>query len=43
MMIESNVLARISAYVARNRIKVALEADFQQRMVVEASQIEDYI
>lgn len=43
MMTESNALTRISAYVAENRIKATLEADFQQKMTVEANQIEDNI
>lgn len=40
-VIESSTLARISAYTVENRIKVALEADFQQRMVVKANIIEN--
>lgn len=36
-MPESSALARISAYVAENKIMVVLEAKYQQMMVVEAT------
>lgn len=42
-MTESNALAQILTYMDENRIKAVLEANFQQRMVVEANKIEDDI
>ena len=43
IMTELNALAQILAYVAKNRIKSALEADFQQRMAIKANQIKNNI
>lgn len=36
IMIELDVFARVSAYVAENKILAALEAESQQILVVEA-------
>lgn len=40
LMTESSALAWIAVYIVKNRIKVALEVDFQQKMVVKANPIE---
>lgn len=40
MVTKSSTLAQILACMDENRIKVALEANFQQRMVIEANTVE---
>ena len=41
IMLESNALARISAYMDKNRLNSALEAETSQNMAFEAILAED--
>lgn len=41
IMTDLSVFARILAYMAKNRIKAALEADISQKVVVEATTFEN--